>query len=174
MKKAATLVSILATFSLFLSGCATTAGSKYDYNENKDSPSIAVGESFKNSPFIDEADVNIYQIDGLEVGPLGWLFNFNHQGRFLDKAGKVWVSPGRHALALTFYQDKPAAVNTSGSDVTGSGMIEAEFAAGHEYGITVSLGSQDKFEVTLWDETSGLATRSSVDHWEFAGWRGAP
>jgi hypothetical protein len=37
-----------------------------------------------------------------------------------------------------------------------------------------SFGSQDKFKVTLWDETSGLATRSSVGHWEFAGWRGTP
>jgi hypothetical protein len=171
MTKAIILLGIVATFGLFFGGCATVAGPKYDYDENKESPSVAVGESFKSSPSTGEADVNIYQIDGLAVGPLGWLFNFNRQARFLDKAGKEWVSPGRHVLALTFYQNKPAAGSTSGADVTGSGTIEAEFAASHMYGITASLGVQDRFEVTLWDETGGLATRSSVGHWEFAGWR---
>jgi hypothetical protein len=172
MTKAATLFGIVTIFSLFCGGCATVAGQKYKYNENEESPSVAVGESFSGPSSAGEADVNIYQVDGLEVGPLGWLFNFHHQARFLDKAGKEWVSPGRHMLALTFYQNKPAAGSTGGSNVTGSGTVAAEFTASHQYAITASLGSQDKFEVTLWDETGGLATRSSVGHWEFAGWRG--
>jgi len=174
MKKADVLLGIVATFSLFFSGCATTAGPKYDNNQQKDSASVAVGQSSGYSPLAEVADVNIYQVDGLEVGPLGWLFNLNRQTRFLDKAGVVWVSPGKHVLVLTFYQNKTPAGSTGTSDVTGSGTIDTEFAANHLYRISASLGSQDKFEVTLWDETSGLATRSSVGHWEFAGWRGAP
>jgi hypothetical protein len=172
MKNAAILLGIVATFSLFCGGCATTAGPKYDNNQQNDSASVAVGESAGYSPLAEVADVNIYQVDGLEVGPLGWLFNLNRQTRFLDKAGVVWVSPGKHVLVLTFYQNKPGG-STSTPDVTGSGTIDAEFAANHRYRISASLGSQDKFEATLWDETSGLATRSSAGHWEFTGWRGA-
>jgi hypothetical protein len=176
MKKIAIPLGIVAACSLFYGGCATPAGPKYDNNEQKDSASVVVGERSGFSPTAEAADVNIYQVDGLEVGPLGWFFNVNHQARFLDKAGTVWVSPGKHVLALTFYKNMPVAGSAGQApvspDVTGSGTIDAEFAAGHKYAIIASIGSQDRFEVALWDETGGLPTRSSAGHWEFAGWRG--
>jgi hypothetical protein len=176
MKKASILLSIAAALSLFCSGCATVAGSRYDNDQQKDSVGVAVGESHEVPASAAVADINIYQVDGLEVGPLGWLFNFNHQTRFFDKAGTVWVSPGKHVLALTFSKNNPVTGNTGQApvspDVTGSGTVDVDFAANHTYRVSASLVSQDRFEVTLWDETRGLATRSSAGQWEFAGWRG--
>jgi len=118
----------------------SATGPKYLYTEQNDPASVGGG---------------ISQIDGFEVG-FSW-----------SMSGKTWVSPGKHALALTLSQDTPDGTGGTFS-FTGSYTVEAEFAANHMYRFTSSAYG-DLCCVNLWDETDGLATRSIAGSWVFRG-----
>ncbi|HTQ30282.1 MAG TPA: hypothetical protein VMI53_03645, partial [Opitutaceae bacterium] len=150
----------------------SATGPKYAYTEQKDSASVGVGQTLKiagifRSPYAGKADVSIDQIDGLEVGFPSGIFNLDQQSQLWAKAGKVWISPGKHALALTFSQLTPD--ETSGPfTFTGSYTVDAEFAADRMYRFTAS-SYEDLCCINLWDETGGPATRSCSGSWVFRG-----
>lgn len=152
-------------WSRFWHGSAT-ASSPYDGNGN---------------PYAGNGEVNIDKIDGLEAGfpsgqwgQIGELLD--NQRVLWDKAGKVWISPGRHTLAVTTTQDQEVTYGPLNDGTVGpseqwyeiaTGTIDAEFAANHIYRLTTSSGS----DATLWDETDGVANRSVVGTWAFNGKR---
>jgi hypothetical protein len=182
MKKTAILLSIAATFSLFFGGCATAARPKYLNTEQKDSASVGVGQTLgASSPYAGDpnvsinnkfSDVFINKIDDLEA-------NFPARGvPFFDTRKQLYISPGKHALVLTFNEIDDCYV------YTGSGTVEAEFTANHIYRITACAAPYTparcifaanytiiaaRFDVTLWDETGGIATRASVGNWGIDG-----
>lgn len=146
-----------------------TSGPKYLYTEQSDSASVGVGQTlngFFRSPYAGESDVSIDQIDGMEVGFPRVVSDPDQQSRLWAKAGKVWLSPAKHALALTFSQVAPVTDGTF--TFTGSYTVEAEFSINHMYRFTASSYG-DLCCINLWDETGGLATRSSAGSWIFRG-----
>ena len=178
---AASLVALTAEFS----GCVTRPSARsassisldrnYTYTEKQHFASVVVGEDFSGEEALKEADVNIYLIDGKTAGTLFHLPGVKHQTLRADKAGGVWVSRGSHALSLTYFWRIPASGDSgSRTDVAGAGSIEANFVADHAYALTAILSGKNEFAVTLWDETNGMAARTSIGHWEFAGWTGRP
>jgi hypothetical protein len=110
---------------------------------------------------------------------------------------QAWVAPGEHTLSLRFYDDSRTVSTDVWNDQTlstdtvvtativrATGVVFAEFAANHTYRLVASsslseVGSgflsrflhkeSSTVEVTLWDETGGLAMRSRVGSWEFTG-----
>jgi hypothetical protein len=192
------LLGAVMTLGLFCGGCAT--GPQYLYTEQKDSASVGVGQTIppvktpyvgsswnrpwsgfttSPSPYAGDGTVNIDKIDGLAAGfpagPWGQIADtFDDRRMLWIGAGKVWISPGRHTLALTTTQDEgetDGRMNDgSYGPVTGwveiaTGTIDAEFAANHIYRLTTSSGS----DAILWDETDGMAKRSKVGIWAFKG-----
>jgi hypothetical protein len=191
-------LGIVMTLGLFCGGCAT--GPQYLYTEQKDSASVGVGQTIppvntpyvgpllsrpwsgfttSPSPYAGSGNINIVKIDGLDAGfpsgPWGQMVDtFDDRRMLWDQAGKVWISPGRHTLAISMIAD---AGETDGQRNDGSigpvsdwsesatGTIDAEFVANHMY----RLISWEAFDVTLWDETNGMATRSKVGTWKFKG-----
>jgi hypothetical protein len=185
------LSGIVMTLGLFCGGCAT--GPQYLYTGQKDSASIALGPApvaavaqapmtwsgfwsrfipkFGRSSAPMEAGVSIRRIDGLYLG--GSVFDFSPKP-YIDKAGKISIPPGTHTLVLMLgYSDSESIYNDGGTTVTttninASDPVDVVFAANHVYRFEASL-SGSTFEVTLWDETGGVATRSTTGNWVFAG-----
>jgi hypothetical protein len=119
----------------------------------------------------------IDQIDGFEVGfpSSGAIFNFGHQAQPWDKAGKVWVAPGKHTFVLSFDRSETEAQSNwnhpgtgTATDISATGTVDAELAAHHAYRF-VAWASGTAFSVTLWDETGGFANRSNIGNWIFSG-----
>jgi hypothetical protein len=154
----------LATALLLLGGCATVP--RYGYAPQHDSASVGVGQTLNGlstSPYAGGADVVISRIDGQGVGYPASLY---------EARTAVFVSPGRHSIVLSINSvretDKNNGEWASTSAVSATGSFNAEFLANHAYRFTAELEG-GRFEVTLWDETGGLATRSSAGGWEFGG-----
>jgi hypothetical protein len=96
-------------------------------------------------------ETNILKIDGQTLGP--FLTGNANSG--------THVSPRKHEILVLSKSAK-----TNYDNITT--FVVAEFVAGHMYRFVISGSDQ----ITLWDETAGLARRTSVDHWAFDGWGG--
>jgi hypothetical protein len=198
MKKAPVLLGILTVFGLFCGGCSTAPQYLYTEQKDSASVGVGQtippvntpyvgpllsrpwsGFTTSPSPYAGNGKVNIDKIDGLDAGfpsgPWGQIADtFDDRRMLWNDMGKVWIAPGRHTLAVSMIAD---AGETDGRLNDGSygpaldwvesatGIIDTEFAANHTYRLTSSGG----FDLTLWDETDGMAKRSEVGTWAFTG-----
>jgi len=154
--------------SLLLAGCAS--GPRYSYTQAPDSARILAYNA--PSPFPNDTScyITVTKLDGRRLA-----FSASIPGlrRLLGKPSEpLYLSPGTHTMTLDLSEiDNVIGPNSDASGIVatdssgGTKVIVFAFLRGHVYRMAGHL-SGGAFDITLWDESDGAATRKVAGEWQ--------